>query len=220
MTKLEIMEDALDYAMSALALISSPARPDGTYNRSREACGRLARETLEKIDHYVTTNLQQETEQLEPKPQLLLEGEDKKYIVYSDGGCSGNPGPVGWGAVVVLDGVVVKEGQGFKEHGTNQIAELLAATEGLKLTPVGSKVELVSDSQYVVKGLSEWRKAWEKSGWLNAKKETVANKEYWQKLFEESDKRKVTSRWVKGHSGDLHNNRCHLLAAQAIRIGS
>jgi ribonuclease HI len=140
--------------------------------------------------------------------------------VYTDGGARpSNPGPSGWGLVVVQEGVSVEEASGFIGHGTNQIAELVAAIAGLLSTPVGAKVELISDSQYVVKGISEWRKGWERRGWRNAAGEPVANKTFWQHLFALVDERQVRTRWVKGHAGDVFNEQCDKLATEAITQG-
>lgn len=137
--------------------------------------------------------------------------------VYADGACKHNPGPASWGIVVVANGIVQEEANGFLGHQTNQVAELSAAIEGLSRTAPGTTLELVSDSQYVLKGLTEWRKGWERRGWLNAKREPVANQTLWQRLFALADARTVRVRWVKGHNGDTYNERCDVLANQAIK---
>ena len=107
---------------------------------------------------------------------------------------------------------------GFIGPGTNQIAELTAAIEGLKRVPAGASVELVSDSQYVLKGISEWRTGWERKGFRNSKGEVVANLALWKQLFAIVDARKVSTRWVRGHNGDVHNERADALANLALRI--
>ena len=109
---------------------------------------------------------------------------------------------------------------GFIGPGTNQIAELTAAIEGLSLVPLGAPVELVSDSLYVLKGLTEWRSGWERNGWKNSKKEPVANLELWKALFLVADDRRVTTRWVKGHNGDHYNERADALANKALKLRS
>ncbi len=141
------------------------------------------------------------------------------WMVYSDGGCAPhNPGPAAWGVVCEPPGgAPAIERYGFLGYGTNQIAEIAAAIEGLKLTPEGSSVVLVSDSQYVVKGLSEWRKGWERRGWRNSKGEPVANADLWRAIFALWDARKVTARWVRGHSGHPQNERADRLVAKALR---
>lgn len=144
---------------------------------------------------------------------------DASFIVYSDGACKGNPGPAGWGAVLTHAGAIVGKKNGYLGHKTNQIAELVAATEALLLTPSGATVTLVTDSQYTRKGLLEWRAGWERRGWRNAQNEPVANKDYWQALFAAADARHVSVEWVKGHSGDPLNEMCDQLAGAAIKAG-
>jgi ribonuclease HI len=146
------------------------------------------------------------------------------WIAYTDGACApSNPGPAGWGAVVIApEGGGESDHFGFIGPGTNQIAELTAAIEGLSRVPPGAAVQLVSDSQYVLKGLTEWRAGWERKGWKNSKGEPVANQGLWKKLFALADARRVTVRWVKGHNGDRCNEKADALAnkALALRTGS
>ncbi|MEX3984017.1 ribonuclease H [Paraburkholderia sp. EG287A] len=147
---------------------------------------------------------------------MISNSSSRIISVYSDGGCAGNPGPASWGIVIVSNGEVLQEAKGFLGQATNQVAELSAAIEGLSRTAPGTTLELVSDSQYVLKGLTEWRKGWVRRGWLNSKGEPVANQTLWQRLFALADARKVRVRWVKGHNGDTFNERCDKLANQAI----
>ena len=144
------------------------------------------------------------------------------WIACTDGACApSNPGPAGWGAVLVAPGgQPTSEHFGFIGHGTNQIAELTAAIEGLALVPPGDAVELVSDSQYVLKGISEWRAGWERKGWRNSKGEAVANLALWKRLFALVDERKVKTRWVRGHNGDALNERADALANRALALRS
>jgi ribonuclease HI len=146
------------------------------------------------------------------------------WIAYTDGACApSNPGPAGWGVVLTEpDGGKASEHYGFIGPGTNQIAELTAAIEGLQRVPAGAAVELVSDSQYVLKGLSEWRAGWERKGFRNSKGDPVANLALWKRLFALADQRKVATRWVRGHNGDVLNERADALAnkALALRTGS
>ncbi len=141
------------------------------------------------------------------------------WICYTDGGCQGNPGPCAWGAVIVPPTSGTIENAGFLGHGTNQIAELSAALHGIGMTPVGAEVLLISDSQYTLKGLTEWRRGWESKGFRNSKGEIVANLGIWKLLYAAADLRRVKTQWVKGHSGQVHNERCDVLAAEAIRAG-
>jgi ribonuclease HI len=143
-----------------------------------------------------------------------------KWTAYTDGACApSNPGPAGWGAVVIApDGTTETDHWGFIGHGTNQIAELTAAIEGLSLVPPGAQVELVSDSQYVLKGLVEWRGGWERRGFRNSKGEAVANLGLWKRLFGLADARRVTTRWVRGHNGDVYNERADALANRALAL--
>jgi ribonuclease HI len=143
-----------------------------------------------------------------------------KWIAYTDGACApSNPGPAGWGAVLIEPGgSSPTEHYGFIGHGTNQIAELSAAIEGLARVPAGAAVELVSDSQYVLKGLSEWRAGWERKGFRNSKGDVVANLDLWRRLFALADDRQVSVRWVRGHNGDHFNERADALANTALRL--
>ena len=147
-----------------------------------------------------------------------------KWVAYTDGACApSNPGPAGWGCVLIApDGKTETDHYGFIGPGTNQIAELTAAIEGLARVPAGAAVQLVSDSQYVLKGLTEWRAGWERKGWKNSKGDPVANLGLWKKLFALADARRVTVRWVKGHNGDRCNEKADALAnkALALRAGS
>ncbi|MGE0673368.1 MAG: ribonuclease H [Methylibium sp.] len=145
-----------------------------------------------------------------------------KWIAYTDGACApSNPGPAAWGAVLIApDGRTETDHFGFIGHGTNQIAELTAAIEGLTRVPAGALVELVSDSQYVLKGLSEWRTGWERKGYRNSKGEPVANLSLWKQLFALADARKVSTRWVRGHNGDPLNERADALANKALALKS
>ena len=143
-----------------------------------------------------------------------------KWIAYTDGACAPtNPGPAGWGAVLIApDGGGETDHFGFIGLGTNQIAELTAAIEGLARVPAGAAVELVSDSQYVLKGLTEWRAGWERKGWRNSKGEPVANLALWKQLFAAADARRVSVRWVRGHNGDRCNEKADALANKALAL--
>lgn len=140
-----------------------------------------------------------------------------EWKVYSDGGCVPNPGPAAWGAVIETPAGELLERSAFIGAGTNQIAELTGALEGLRLTPAGATVILICDSQYVLKGLTEWRRGWERRNWHNAQGEPVANAALWLQLFAIADKRQVQTQWVRGHTGHAQNERADALATQALR---
>ena len=143
-----------------------------------------------------------------------------QWIAYTDGACApSNPGPAGWGAVLIAPGGDAEtDHYGFIGPGTNQIAELTAAIEGLARVPAGAAVELVSDSQYVLKGISEWRAGWERKGWHNSKGEPVANLALWKRLFALVDVREVSVRWVRGHNGDRCNEKADALANKSLAL--
>lgn len=137
--------------------------------------------------------------------------------IYTDGACSGNPGPGGWAAILVA-GENEKELSGGQSHTTNQRMELQAAVEGLKALNRSCTVILYSDSAYLVNAMTKkWYLAWQKTGWVNSKREPVKNKDLWEKLLEQIDKHDVQFGKVKGHSGHHYNERCDVLARAAVK---
>lgn len=141
----------------------------------------------------------------------------KKVTIYTDGACSGNPGPGGWGALLMF-GENKKEISGFSKDTTNNIMELTAVIEALKLLKESCEVDLYSDSSYVVNGfLQGWIYNWMKNNWRTSSKEPVKNKELWQELYNLTQKHKVNFIKVKGHSDNEFNNRCDYLATSAIK---
>ena len=142
---------------------------------------------------------------------------DAPWLAYTDGACApSNPGPAGWGVVLITPTGEETDHYGFIGPGTNQIAELTAAIEGLGRIPEGAPVVLLSDSQYVLKGLTEWRAGWERKGFRNSKGERVANLPLWQRLYAEADRRRVRVQWVRGHNGDRCNEKADALANRAL----
>lgn len=140
----------------------------------------------------------------------------KEVVIYTDGACSGNPGPGGWAAILRY-GSHVKEISGGEEHTTNQRMELQAAIEGLKALKEPCKVKLHSDSAYLVNAFQQnWHLKWEKNGWKNSAGDPVANRELWQELIRLTKIHNVTFIKVKGHADDEWNNRCDRLAVAAI----
>ncbi len=141
----------------------------------------------------------------------------EKVIIYTDGACSGNPGPGGWGTILMYKDNKKEISGGCKDT-TNNIMELTAAIEGLKLLKYPCAVDLYSDSAYLVNAfLQGWIYNWKKNNWKTAAKEPVKNKEIWQELYELTKKHKVNFIKVKGHSDNDFNNRCDELARSAIK---
>ena len=139
-----------------------------------------------------------------------------KVTIYTDGACSGNPGPGGWGAILI-HGENKKEISGNKKNTTNNIMELSAVVEALKSLKRPCIVNLYSDSAYVVNAfLQHWITNWQKNNWKNSNKEDVKNKELWQELIELTKIHNITFHKVKGHSTNEFNNRCDELARNAI----
>ena len=137
------------------------------------------------------------------------------YQAYSDGGCKGNPGPGGWGCVVDDPTGVRRENKGGDPLTTNNKMELTGAIEALRLIPPGATVRLMTDSQYVIKGITEWLPGWKRKGWRSTTG-PVKNKELWETLDAEVQKRSVQWEWVRGHTGHPENERCDELANEAI----
>ena len=140
----------------------------------------------------------------------------EEVTIYTDGACSGNPGPGGWGAILMYKDTK-KEISGGEKNTTNNIMELTAVIEALKLLKFPCKVNLYSDSAYVVNAfLQNWVVNWQKNNWKTADKKDVKNKELWQELISLANTHDVTFIKVKGHADNEYNNRCDELARNAI----
>tara|TARA_B110001452_G_scaffold262171_1_gene261856 strand:- start:564 stop:992 length:429 start_codon:yes stop_codon:yes gene_type:complete len=139
-----------------------------------------------------------------------------KYIIYTDGACSGNPGPGGWGAVIFDENKNQINISGKVSGSTNNRMELMAPIMALKKIKSEAEVTIFTDSTYVKKGITEWIKRWEKNGWKNSKKGPVKNKDLWVKLNNLCLKKIITWKWIKGHSTNKYNNLADELATQAI----
>lgn len=136
----------------------------------------------------------------------------KKIQIYTDGACSGNPGPGGWGAVLVYNGVE-KELSGSDKETTNNRMELTAVIEALKALKEPCEVELTTDSKYVCDAINQgWVFNWQKSNWRKADKKPALNVDLWEQLLKLIAKHKVEFVWVKGHNGHKYNERCDELA--------
>lgn len=135
--------------------------------------------------------------------------------VFCDGACSGNPGPGGWGSILRYQGHE-KELSGGEPATTNNRMELTAAISALESLKRPCAVVVTTDSQYLVKGITEWLPGWVKKGWLNSKREPVLNRDLWERLLTAVSPHQVRWVWVRGHDGHLENERCDQLAREAI----
>ncbi|MFQ5563972.1 MAG: ribonuclease HI [Parvularculaceae bacterium] len=135
--------------------------------------------------------------------------------IYTDGACSGNPGPGGWGALIVIDGSET-ELKGGESATTNNRMELTAAIRALAAAPKGAPVRLHTDSQYVKNGVTQWMKRWKKNGWRTADRKPVKNQDLWETLDALAAARRVDWRWVKGHAGHPENERADALAREGM----
>ena len=140
-----------------------------------------------------------------------------KYKIYTDGACTGNPGPGGWGAVIFDQDDKQKNISGSEKNTTNNRMELLAAIMSLKKIKSNSEVIIFTDSTYVKNGITEWMKNWKKNGWKNSNKKPVKNKDLWVKLDKLCEANNVSWKWVKGHSTNEFNNLADELATKAIK---
>ena len=140
---------------------------------------------------------------------------EKKVEMFTDGACSGNPGPGGWG-VLLRYGDSEKLLSGAQDNTTNNRMELVAAIMGLRELSRGCEVHLTTDSEYVKKGITEWMINWKKKGWKTASNKPVKNQDLWQELDIEVQRHQVQWHWVKGHSGHAENELADQLARDAI----
>ncbi|GAB7028375.1 ribonuclease HI [Geotalea toluenoxydans] len=138
-----------------------------------------------------------------------------KVEIFCDGACSGNPGVGGWGCILRY-GDNVKELSGADGNTTNNRMEMTAAIEALSSLKRPCEVYLTTDSQYLVKGMTEWIGGWVRKGWVNSKKEPVLNRELWERLMELSRIHTIHWIWMRGHNGHPENERCDELARAAI----
>lgn len=140
----------------------------------------------------------------------------KQVEVYTDGACSGNPGPGGWGVVLRCNGAE-KELSGYDAATTNNRMELTAAIVGLETLKEPCQVTLYTDSQYIAKAINDgWLMGWKKNGWRKSDKKPVLNVELWQAFDAQLARHQVSIRWVKGHADNAYNNRCDALATGEI----
>ena len=179
---------------------------------------RRAAELLEELeaedDGESKSELEQQvnTSENEIKENINLE-EYQEFKLYTDGACLGNPGPGGYAALILsADSEKLKAVSGAEKDSTNNRMELRAVIEALKIIPKNSKIEIYSDSSYVLNGLSNWIKGWKKNGWKTAAKNPVANQDLWQELDQLSSNFELSYQKVKGHSGDQYNEEVDVIA--------
>jgi len=141
--------------------------------------------------------------------------DDNHVEIYTDGACSGNPGPGGWGAILRFKGVE-KELSGGAAETTNNRMEMMAAISALEALKRPCIINIYTDSSYVRDGITKWIFGWQKRGWKTADKKPVKNVELWQRMLEALKPHQVEWHWVKGHAGHPENERCDELARQAI----
>ena len=143
-----------------------------------------------------------------------------KFKAYTDGACSGNPGLGGWGAVLLAEKnnkiIKRKEISGGVVDTTNNQMELIAAIETLKALKKYTEICIITDSNYVKKGITEWLPSWKKNNWKTSSKKEVKNRKLWEELEELVNKNKVDWLWVKGHAGNIENERADFLAREEI----
>src|SRR6056300_64320 len=140
-----------------------------------------------------------------------------KFKIYTDGACSGNPGPGGWGAVIFDSDNNQTNISGKEKNTTNNRMEILAAIMALKKIKSNSQITIYTDSTYVKNGINEWKFNWKKNDWKTASKKPVKNKDLWIKLDKLCEKNKVSWKWVKGHATNKYNNLADQLATSAIK---
>lgn len=139
----------------------------------------------------------------------------RAVIIYTDGGCKGNPGPGGWGALLIYNGHE-REIWGGERLTTNNRMELMAAIAALETLNRPCRVELYTDSQYLRNGITVWIEGWKSRGWRTAQKEAVKNSDLWRRLDDAKKRHEVSWHWVRGHEGHPENERAHNLAQRGI----
>lgn len=145
----------------------------------------------------------------------MTSSSEKVVEIFTDGACSGNPGPGGYGSLLRYDGTT-KEISGCERQTTNNRMEMMAVIEALRLLKRPCKIIVTTDSQYVMKGMTLWIHGWIKKNWQNTQKKPVLNKDLWEEMLKLSKPHEIQWEWVKGHQGHLENERCDVLAREAL----
>jgi len=141
---------------------------------------------------------------------------DSIVHIFTDGSCSGNPGPGGWGAILRY-GNEEKEISGCEKDSTNNRMEMMAAIAAIEMLKRPCRVILTTDSTYLIKGMTEWLPGWIRQGWVNSRKEPVKNRDLWERLLRSSSRHSIEWQFIKGHRGHPENERCDRLARDAIQ---
>ena len=136
-------------------------------------------------------------------------------VIHTDGACRGNPGPGGWGAILEHDSRE-RELYGYEPETTNNRMELMAIIQALEALKRPCKVRAITDSQYVMKGITEWMPGWKKRGWRTASRKPVANRDLWERLDAAIQRHEIDCEWVRGHTGQAGNERADQLANRGI----
>jgi len=147
---------------------------------------------------------------------MIMQGAKKIFVeIYADGACSGNPGPGGFGAIL-RSGEKTKEISGCELLTTNNRMELMGVISALEALKKPCKVRVITDSNYIVKGMSEWIHSWIRNNWRNSQKKEVLNKDLWERLLKAATGHDIEWVWIKGHNGHLENERCDEIARLEI----
>jgi ribonuclease HI len=146
----------------------------------------------------------------------MKKNSEKIIEIFTDGACSGNPGPGGYGAILKY-GDLIKEVSGCENDTTNNRMELMSVIAAFRQLKKPCIIKVISDSAYVVKGMTEWMPGWIKKNWVNSRKEPVLNRDLWELLLNLSAPHQVEWIWIKGHNGHKENERCDELARKAIK---
>ena len=146
-----------------------------------------------------------------------MTNKEKSFVtIYTDGACSGNPGPGGYGAILKY-GDVTREISGCEKNTTNNRMELMAAIAALRQVKRPCKIKIVTDSNYMVKGMTQWVAGWIKKNWKNTQKKPVLNRDLWEELVTLCRQHQIEWHWVRGHQGHPENERCDQLAKEALK---
>lgn len=140
----------------------------------------------------------------------------QEVLIYADGACSGNPGPGGYGAIIKI-GDEERSFSGFEENTTNNRMELMAVIVPLEYLKFFCKVKVITDSNYVVKGMTQWINNWQRNNWKTSQGKSVLNQDLWKRLLKAGEGHQIEWIWIKGHDGHIENELCDRLAVQEIK---